>query len=79
MSNPISSDCSSGLHDYCTPCECACHKKEATTLRTRVEALPRISHNGDAEMVLEPRDGLPLDEYFVRLSDVLALIPTEDA
>ena len=25
MSNPISEDCSSGLHDYCTPCECACH------------------------------------------------------
>jgi len=26
MSNPISEDCSSGLHEYCTPCECVCHK-----------------------------------------------------
>ncbi len=25
MSNPISEDCSSGLHGYCTPCECVCH------------------------------------------------------
>lgn len=25
MSNPISEDCSSGLHDYCTPCQCDCH------------------------------------------------------
>lgn len=25
MSNSISEDCSSGLHDYCTPCECDCH------------------------------------------------------
>lgn len=25
MSNPISEDCSSHLHEYCTPCECSCH------------------------------------------------------
>lgn len=25
MSNHISEDCGSGLHDYCTPCECQCH------------------------------------------------------
>ena len=25
MSHPISEDCSSGLHEYCTPCECECH------------------------------------------------------
>lgn len=25
MSNPISEDCSSRLHDYCTPCQCECH------------------------------------------------------
>lgn len=26
MSNEISEDCSSNLHEYCTPCECPCHK-----------------------------------------------------
>lgn len=25
MSNAITDDCSSGLHDYCTPCQCECH------------------------------------------------------
>jgi len=28
MSHPISEDCSSGLHDYCTPCACECHLKD---------------------------------------------------
>lgn len=27
MSNPITEDCSCGLHEYCTPCECECHEK----------------------------------------------------
>ena len=31
MSNPISEDCSSGLHDYCTPCQCKCHVEYHTT------------------------------------------------
>lgn len=31
MSNPISEDCSSGLHDYCTPCQCECHPIEYLT------------------------------------------------
>ena len=25
MSNRISEDCSSHLHEYCTPCKCSCH------------------------------------------------------
>mgnify|MGYP006887589960 CR=1 FL=1 len=25
MSNWTTDDCSSGLHDYCTPCHCDCH------------------------------------------------------
>ena len=25
MSHPITEDCSSGLHDHCTPCQCPCH------------------------------------------------------
>jgi hypothetical protein len=27
MSNQISEDCSSNLHEYCTPCECPCHER----------------------------------------------------
>lgn len=30
MSNPISDDCSSGLHEYCTPCDCECHNDAFT-------------------------------------------------
>lgn len=26
MSNSISEDCSSNLHNYCTPCQCDCHE-----------------------------------------------------
>lgn len=29
MSNTRTEDCASGLHEYCTPCECACHKGQA--------------------------------------------------
>lgn len=26
--NTISDDCAWNLHEYCTPCECECHRKE---------------------------------------------------
>ena len=29
MSNQISKDCSSGLHEYCTSCEYSCHNEES--------------------------------------------------
>lgn len=49
-----------------------------TPLIDQILALKRISHNGNLdvlEIVLSPREGLPLAEYFVCLADVLAVVP----
>ncbi len=40
MSNLISEDCGSGLHDYCTPCECECHKKWQQELLDLITLMP---------------------------------------
>lgn len=39
MSNRISEDCSSHLHEYCTPCECKCHKINSATVAEAKEEL----------------------------------------
>jgi len=46
MSNKISEDCSSHLHEYCTPCECECHEKNSIELdkETATELLAMLSH-----------------------------------
>ena len=52
MSNPISEDCSSGLHDYCTPCQCSCHGFGEINLdeARALNSLLRIHHGLFREM-----------------------------
>ena len=52
MSDPISEDCSSGLHDYCTPCQCNCHGFGELTLdeARALNSLLRLHHGLFREM-----------------------------
>jgi len=37
MSNEISEDCSTGLHEYCTPCNCMCHRECICAFTDRIK------------------------------------------
>ena len=40
MSNTRTDDCASGLHEYCTPCECECHKKWQQQILDLIKLMP---------------------------------------
>ena len=52
MSNLISEDCSSGLHNYCSPCQCNCHGFGELTLdeARALNSLLRLHHGLFREM-----------------------------
>lgn len=57
MSNRIHEDCSFGLHDYCTPCECECHVpaftiEELRTLYKLIEHQYISYEDSDAHAVI---------------------------
>jgi hypothetical protein len=56
VSNTRTEDCASGLHEYCTPCECACHKTWQQELLDLITLMPDSQTQEIIDYILSLRE-----------------------
>jgi hypothetical protein len=51
----ISDDCTSGIHEFCSPCECECHKKWQEQLLDLITLMPDFQTQEIIDYIMDLR------------------------